>query len=160
MSAPDYFSEFKSQTFNVRPFPRTEIDRRQAGVTQALSRCARLPYPEGITRCTGTFFRGGTYRAESLPSLSDEVERFHSILHDLSNHLERGDALLNVTPEQLLQGPLADVMTHAGQLAMLRRLHGSAVPPENFIEAEIDPSRLGEDQVLPRAPDVVWPEQL
>ena len=107
-----------------------------------------------------TFFRGGTYRAESLESLSDEVQRFHLMLHDLSDHLERGDALLNVTPEQLLQGPLADVMTHAGQLAMLRRLHGSAVPPENFIEAEIDPSRLGEDQSLPRSPDAVWPERL
>ena len=49
-------------------------------------------------------------------------------------------------------------MTHAGQLAMLRRLHGSPVPPENFLEADIDPSNLGTDQAVPKGPDREWPE--
>ena len=56
------------------------------------------------------------------------------------------------TPEQLLQGPLADAMTHAGQLAMLRRLSGSPVPAENFLKAEIDIRNLGAEQPTPRAP--------
>ena len=30
-----------------------------------------------------------------------------------------------ISDEQFLQGPLADAMTHAGQLAMLRRLAGA-----------------------------------
>jgi hypothetical protein len=51
-------------------------------------------------------------------------------------------------------------MTHAGQLAMLRRLHGSPVAPENFIVADIDPSNLGEVQPDPRSPDAEWPERL
>ena len=39
--------------------------------------------------------------------------------------------------EQLLLGPLADAMTHAGQLAMLRRLAGSPIAAENFMRADI-----------------------
>jgi len=104
-----------------------------------------------------TTFRGGHYRPEPLQTLDDEVERFHGMLRDLSDHLERGDAC-TVSLRQLLHGPLADAMTHAGQLAMLRRLHGSPIPPEDFIFAEIDVDNLGPDQPAPAAPDAEWPE--
>ncbi len=107
-----------------------------------------------------TVFRGGSYRPEPLPTLGEEVTRFHSMLGDLSEHLTAGDELLNATPEQLLQGPFSDAMTHAGQLAMLRRLHGFPVPPENFIVADIDSSNISEDQAAPRSPDSAWPERL
>ena len=63
-----------------------------------------------------------------------------------------------MTPERLLQGPLADAMTHAGQLAMLRRLAGSPVPPEDFSVADIQGTRLGPDQADPVSPDDEWPE--
>jgi hypothetical protein len=63
-----------------------------------------------------------------------------------------------MTTEQLLQGPFADAMTHAGQLAMLRRLAGIPVAPENFVVAGIDPERLGPEQADPVSPDEVWPE--
>ena len=105
-----------------------------------------------------TRFDGGTYRAEPLPDLAAEVARFHAMIADLAAHLERGDALIGVEPAQLLQGPFSDAMTHAGQLAMLRRLAGTPVPPENFIAADISASRLGPDQALPRSPDAAWPE--
>lgn len=49
-------------------------------------------------------------------------------------------------------------MAHAGQLALLRRLSGSPIPPENFFEAAIDPERLGLEQVDARSPDAEWPE--
>jgi hypothetical protein len=49
-------------------------------------------------------------------------------------------------------------MTHAGQLAMLRRLAGTPVPPENFIAADITPERLGQNQAMPGSPDREWPE--
>jgi hypothetical protein len=49
-------------------------------------------------------------------------------------------------------------MTHAGQLAILRRLAGHPVPPENFIYAEIDSERLGPEQAAPARPDTVWRE--
>ena len=49
-------------------------------------------------------------------------------------------------------------MTHAGQLALLRRLAGSPVPPENFLFAAISAANLGPDQPLPVSPDKDWPE--
>ena len=63
-----------------------------------------------------------------------------------------------MTAEKFLQGPFADAMTHAGQIAILRRLAGCPVPPENFIYAAIDSQRLGPDQAEPARPDPVWRE--
>jgi hypothetical protein len=50
-------------------------------------------------------------------------------------------------------------MAHAGQLAMLRRIAGSPVPPENFIVAAIGPNNLGPDQPEPVSSDRDWPER-
>ncbi len=105
-----------------------------------------------------TFFEGGRYRAEPLPALAAEITRFHAMLEDLARHLAVGTELRGTTEERLLQGPFADAMTHAGQLAMLRRLAGSPVPPENFIEAAVDPANLGSGQPEPVSPDAAWPE--
>lgn len=106
-----------------------------------------------------TFFLGGQYRPEALSSLSEEVVRFHAMVEDLAKHIEAGDPLLqDMSTERLLQGPFADAMTHAGQLAMLRRLAGIPVPPENFIVADIAPDRLGVNQPAPVSPDKEWPE--
>ena len=106
-----------------------------------------------------TYLVGGSYWPEPLPDLAAEVDRFHEMLADVAGHLERGTPLRDgVTPERLLQGPFADAMTHVGQLAMLRRLAGWPVPPENFIAADVDGARLGPDQPLPASADAVWPE--
>ena len=106
-----------------------------------------------------TFFVGGQYRPEPLASFAEEIERFHEMLGLLAQHLRNGDTLREgVTEERLLQGPFSDAMTHAGQLALLRRLAGAPVPPENFIVAEIKEERLGADQPAPVSPDKIWPE--
>lgn len=105
-----------------------------------------------------TFFVGGRYWPAPLPSFQDEIGRLHDMLRDLAGHLETGTALQGTSPERLLQGPFSDAMSHAGQLAMLRRLAGSPVAPENFVFAEIDPERLGCDQAGPASPDETWPE--
>lgn len=106
-----------------------------------------------------TFFVGGRYRAEPLGDFSAEIARFHAMLADLSHHLEAGAELRGTTEERLLQGPFSDAMTHAGQLAMLRRLAGSPVRPENFIEAAIDPRNVGPSQPAPASPDLEWPQR-
>lgn len=105
-----------------------------------------------------TCFEGGTYRPDPLETLEEEVDRFHAMLEDLAARLEKGAPLIDTTPERLLQGPFADAMTHAGQLAMLRRLAGSPVPPEDFIVADISAENLGPGQPPPASPDDVWPE--
>ena len=106
-----------------------------------------------------TFFVGGRYWPDYLPSLQEEIERFHEILQDLSQYLKAGSPLLDgMSAERLLQGPFSDAMTHAGQLAMLRRLAGAPVAPENFVLADINPERLGPDQAEPAHPDAIWHE--
>src|SRR5687767_4617455 len=106
-----------------------------------------------------TFFIGGHYRPEPLESLDAEIERFHEMIGLLAQHLRHGDPLLQgLTEERLLQGPFSDAMTHAGQLALLRRLAGAPIPPENFVVAEIKPDRLGRNLARPASPDKDWPE--
>ena len=107
-----------------------------------------------------TLFRGGTYpvRPEPLPTFAAEVARFHEQLQGLADLLA-SDAPLSISHEQLLQGPLADVMTHVGQLAMLRRLADDPVAPENFVHADVRADRLGRHQPVPARPDAEWPER-
>ena len=106
-----------------------------------------------------TFYEGGRYWPDPLPSLADEIARFHEMVQSLARYINADTPMLkDMTEERLLQGPLSDAMTHAGQLAMLRRLAGSPIPPENFVVASIDPERLGPDQPEPVSPDKIWPE--
>jgi hypothetical protein len=92
------------------------------------------------------------------PTYVSEVERFFALLRELADRLVTTADLADVDAGRLLQGPLSDAMAHAGQLAMLRRLSGSPVAPEDFFAAAINPSRLGLDQAVPRSPDQDWPE--
>jgi hypothetical protein len=95
---------------------------------------------------------------DTRPEFEDEVRRFHAILAALADHLRDGPPVERRTAERLLQGPFSDAMTHAGQLAMLRRLAGSPVPPEDFSMAAVDAGNVGPDQPPPASPDPEWPE--
>ena len=108
-----------------------------------------------------THFVGGSYPAspEPLDTFGEEIARFHGTLEALGEVLQAGTPLREISTEQLLQGPLADTMTHVGQLAMLRRLAGSPIAPENFIYADIRADRLGVEQAPPERPAVEWPER-
>jgi hypothetical protein len=99
-----------------------------------------------------TFLIGGTYKADPLPDMQAEVARFHAMLEDLGARLAAGETFAETTPQSILQGPFSDAMTHAGQLALLRRLSGSPVPPENFVKADIRPTNLGANQAAPVSP--------
>jgi hypothetical protein len=100
-----------------------------------------------------TFFIGGKYWPEPLGSFSEEIERFHEILADLRELLDEGTPLIDTTEERMLQGPFSDAMAHAGQLAMLRRLHGQPVLSENFILADVSADNVSSNQPDPVAPD-------
>lgn len=117
-----------------------------------------IRHMDGVLGYSRTFFIGGAYRAPEFPDFRAAIAHFHETLADVALHIERGTDLREVTPEILLQGPFSDAMTHAGQIALLRRLAGHAVPPENFVFAEINVKNLGPDQPLPARPDEVWPE--
>ena len=64
-----------------------------------------------------------------------EVERFKAALQALDARLVAGE--LPCDENRLFQGPIADALTHTGQIAFLRRLYGSPVPPKNYFKAEI-----------------------
>ena len=118
-----------------------------------------IRHMDGVLGYSRTFFIGGSYRPPLLPEFCAAVNHFHETLADVSRHLELGTEFRGVTAEMLLQGPFSDAMTHSGQLAMLRRLSGSPVPPENFVFANVNPANLGPDQPLPARPDKEWPER-
>ena|ERR1700693_1537744 len=78
-----------------------------------------------------------------------EVERFFGALKKFDDFLASSEPL-QAPPEKLLQGPVADALTHVGQLAILRRIGGEPVKGENFYKAEITAGRVGLDQAPPK----------
>ncbi len=78
----------------------------------------------------------------------EEVARFFSTLAAFDAFLA-SDAPLAAEPERLFQGPVADALTHVGQLSMLRRLAGCPIRAENFYRADIVAGRVGEAQTAP-----------
>ena len=75
----------------------------------------------------------------------EEQHRFFESLTTFDAFLASGGPL-HESVEQLFQGPVADALTHVGQLAMLRRLAGSPIRGENFFVAEIRVGQVGADQ--------------
>jgi hypothetical protein len=115
----------------------------------------------GVIGYARTMFHGGDFEPPKLGRFAAEIARFHETLARLSADFADPSLHARISDEQFLQGPLADAMTHAGQLAMLRRLHGSPVPSENFIFAEVSFGNLSAEQALPKAPDADWrPEDM
>jgi len=92
----------------------------------------------------------GEYRwtvAEPLP-WDEEVERFFACLERLDRALAARDGT-SFPDEKVFRGPIADALTHVGQLTMLRRLHGSPIRGENYFRAEIETGRVSPDQPAP-----------
>jgi hypothetical protein len=52
--------------------------------------------------------------------------------------------------EVIFQGPVADALTHVGQLAMMRGAAGLPVRPESYARAEIRTGRVGREQSAKR----------
>jgi hypothetical protein len=78
----------------------------------------------------------------------EEVRRFHTALEAFDAYLASGDPL-HAPAEKLFQGPIADALTHVGQIAMLRRLAGAPVLGENYYVAKIAAGSVGDDQPAP-----------
>jgi hypothetical protein len=87
---------------------------------------------------------------DSLPlAWEKECERFFTALKKFDDYLA-SEKPLQVSAEKLFQGPIADALTHVGQIAMLRRMAGVPLKGENYFVAEITVGRVGSDQVPPR----------
>jgi hypothetical protein len=94
--------------------------------------------------------RGEAAWRDSQPlAWNAEVDRFFSSLKKFDNYLASQEPL-HSPAEGLFQGPIADALTHIGQLAMLRRLAGCPIKGENYFKAEIVTGRVGIEQAPPR----------
>lgn len=93
----------------------------------------------------------GEHRWHDSPpqSWGTESERFFDLLKKFDDRLA-SDQPLVCTAEQLFQGPVADALTHVGQIAMLRRLAGHPIRGENYFRADIVAGRVGREQSPPR----------
>jgi len=97
-----------------------------------------------------TICKGETKWNDSQPlPWPREVERFHGALKVLDDYLASG-APLNAPAEKLFQGPIADALTHVGQIAMLRRMAGCKITGESYYVADIETGRLGQEQAKAR----------
>ena len=94
--------------------------------------------------------KGAQQWRDSTPLAWDrEVARFFGALGAFDAYLA-SDAPVISSAEELFQGPVADALTHIGQIALLRRLAGASVRAENYFKADIVAGRVGPDQTAPR----------
>jgi len=90
--------------------------------------------------------RGKQTWHNSTPQAWDaEVERFFATVKAFDDYLA-SEEQLHCPAEKLFQGPVADSLTHIGQIAMLRRMAGAPVKGENYYVAEIAMGRVGAEQ--------------
>lgn len=80
---------------------------------------------------------------------NQEQDRFFRALAGFETYLA-SEQPLHALAEQLFQGPIADALTHVGQLAMMCRVAGSPVRGENYFKADIRAGRVGPEQSKPR----------
>jgi hypothetical protein len=78
-----------------------------------------------------------------------EVARFFAALQKFDDFLASGEPV-HAPLEKLFQGPVADALTHVGQISILRRLANAPVKGENYYAAEIEAGRVNADQAKPK----------
>jgi hypothetical protein len=74
-----------------------------------------------------------------------EMARFFSALQSFDDYLASAEPV-QAPIEKLFQGPIADALTHVGQIAMLRRMAGAPISGENYFVADIAIGRVGAEQ--------------
>jgi len=100
----------------------------------------------------GLSMAAGQNKWKDSPVLAweESVKRFFTALQTFDDYLA-SDAPLGCSAEKLFQGPVADALTHVGQIAYLRRLASAPIRAENYFKAIIVAGTVGIDQ----APAVV-----
>ena len=92
----------------------------------------------------------GIHEYHEVPpqSWEQDTTRFFAALEAFDRRLADGTAIGN-DAERLFQGPVADALTHVGQIAILRRLAGCPVRGENYFKAKIAIGKVGAEQSAP-----------
>jgi hypothetical protein len=90
-----------------------------------------------------------TWRDSTPLDWDREIARFFAAAASLDAYLA-SNSPLSTPAETLFQGPIADTLTHVGQIAMLRRIAGAPMKGENYSKADIAAGRVGPEQPAPR----------
>ena len=90
------------------------------------------------------------WRASTPLAWDQEVARFFRAIEALDERIA-SHGLGAAHADILFQSAIADALTHTGQIALLRRMAGIAVRPENYAAADIAMGRVGREQAPPRA---------
>lgn len=91
------------------------------------------------------------WRTSRLHTWVIEQQRLFALLHAFDAYLASSEPLY-ASAEALFQGPIADALTHVGQIAMMRRLAGCPSRGENFYVAEVKAGQVGSEQPAPVQP--------
>ena len=89
------------------------------------------------------------WHISQMQSWELDSQRFFAALAAFDAYLASGEPL-GAPVEKLFQGPIADALTHVGQIAILRRMADAPVRAENYFRAEIVAGRVGPDQAAPK----------
>lgn len=98
-----------------------------------------------LTMCDG---KAVWHDATPLP-WDAEVDRFFAAIGKFDARLATGKPLANPVTK-VFAGPVADALTHTGQINMLRRMFGAPVKGESYFRADIETGRVGRDQASPK----------
>jgi len=129
-NAPDGFAEFRAAE-NVRT------------PAQILAHIGDL-FDWGLSIAKGK----QTWR-DSVPlPWNQEVNRFFAALKSFDDFLASAEPL-HAPSEKLFQGPIADALTHVGQIAMLRRMAGAPIRGESYFVANVAVGCVGPEQAKP-----------
>ena len=130
--APEGFAELR-----ISPASRTPLE-----VLNHM--CDLMTWGERMAR--------GTYKWEpvAVASWPAAVERFFATLAAFDAALAERPGV-TYQAEVIFQGPVADALTHVGQLAMLRGTMSAAVRPESYAQANITVGRVGREQSAQRS---------
>ena len=90
------------------------------------------------------------WHESALLAWDQEIARFFRDIEALDQRIA-AQGLGAASAEKLFQSAIADALTHTGQIALLRRMAGIAVRPENYSVADIAVGRVGPEQAPPRA---------
>ena len=131
----------------VRGAPVTFADFRAAEATRTPG--AILAHVGDLLDWAVTMAKGAeAWHDSPAGEWEPQVARFHACLARFDECLA-ADEPLACSYERLFQGPIADALTHVGQIAMLRRMAGVPIRGENYSRAQIEKGQLGAEQPAP-----------
>jgi len=99
----------------------------------------------------GNRMANGDYKWIAVPAADWQsgCDRFFGALATFDTSIA-ASTFEKFSPGVIFQGPIADSLTHVGQIAMLRGIVGGPIKPESYARAEIQIGRVGTDQSATR----------